>query len=311
MVFSLFIRPLALVLSLVLLLPSSLVDGSAGSNSNPILTYHAGPLLTGNINLAIIWYGNVGRSQKLAIRNFIKSLNLNSIDADVQPQVSTWWKVVESYQGAVPGSGGSSPPIRVRAYKQMSDTSYQYGKILTVDYLPQLVEQVTKGDPNLLPVILTARDITVQGLCMGKCGLHALIDGKKPCIVVGNPETECPGACAWPFHKSDMGPQGVVLQPPNGNIGADAMVVAFASALAEVVTNPFNSGFYQGRETDPVGAAMACRGIFGSGAFPGNAGKVRIDPKTGGAFNAHGNKNKKFLLPAIWDPRTSTCWTLM
>lgn len=127
--------------------------------------------------------------------------------------------------------------------------------------------------------------------------------------MVGNPETECPEACAWPFTAASA--QGVKLQPPSGNIGADAMVIHFASALAHTVTNPYNTAFYSGTEAKPNEIASACQKMFGSGAFKGYTGKVRVDPKTGGCFNAHGNKGKKFLLPALWNPETKSCWTIV
>ncbi|KAL0008405.1 hypothetical protein SO802_009907 [Lithocarpus litseifolius] len=83
--------------------------------------------------------------------------------------------------------------------------------------------------------------------------------------------------------------------------------------LASTVTNPFKTGFYQpGRRSDVlIEATTACPGIFGSGALPGYTGKVRVDPITGGGFNAHGYKGRKFMLPAIWNPKTSSCWTLL
>lgn len=128
--------------------------------------------------------------------------------------------------------------------------------------------------------------------------------------MIGNPEIECPGACGWPFHEVDAGPKGPVYKPPNQNMAADAMVVAVAGALANTVTNPQNTGFYGGIEFDPIEAATACRGIFGPGASHGNPGKVFTDPKTGVNFNAHGSNGRQFLLPALWHPGTSSCWTL-
>lgn len=128
--------------------------------------------------------------------------------------------------------------------------------------------------------------------------------------MVGEPETECPGACAWPFHASDYA-KGAILRPPNGNIGADAMVVALASGLAETVTNPLNTGFYGGIPTRPVEASCACPQMFGTGSTPGNAGKVLIDRVTGGAYNAFGARGRKFLLPGLWDPKACACWTLL
>ncbi|KAJ7978604.1 protein EXORDIUM-like [Quillaja saponaria] len=87
------------------------------------------------------------------------------------------------------------------------------------------------------------------------------------------------------------------------------MVVSFALGLAETVTNPFNDGFFTSGRHSAVAATTACPGVFGSGAFPGNAGKVRIDPKIGGACNTHGVDSMRFLLPSLWNPKTSSCWT--
>ncbi|GAV78879.1 Phi_1 domain-containing protein, partial [Cephalotus follicularis] len=303
---------LALSLAFLLLLPlSSAVDNP------PALTYHGGPLLTGNVSLGLIWYGRVGRVQKNVIRSFIKALNANN-GANLQPQVSTWWHMVESYQTA---ASMRNHGIGVKVVTQVTDVTYSAGKILTKDFFRPLIQKATNGNPKMLAVIFTARDVTVDGLCMGKCSLHGVLVNNsanhkslfvddQPYIIVGNPETECPGACAWPFHKASFGPQGLTLNPPSGNIGADAMVVAFAGGLAETVTNPFNTGFYQGA-FKPVEAASACAEMFGTTAAPGSTGKVLIDPKNGGGFNAHGLKGKKFLLPALWNPQTQSCWTLM
>ena len=103
----------------------------------------------------------------------------------------------------------------------------------------------------------------------------------------------------------------MVLQPPSGNVGVDAMIISLASGLADAMTNPYNTGFFRPGlgHTGLLGAGTVCQGMFGSGAFPGYTGKIRVDPKSGGAFNSHGIKGKKFLLPALWNPATSSCWT--
>ncbi|OMO89216.1 Phosphate-induced protein 1 [Corchorus capsularis] len=298
--------------ALFLLLPFT-PSFTYGQMPPPItMAYHGGPVVNGNLNIVMVWYGRCGRILKNTMRNFVKSLNAG---AGLEPSVLAWWRVVESYQNALPGAnlaGLPAPPITVTVVKQITDTSYKYGKILTsVDVIPQMAHDATNGDPHLLPIIVTARDVTVQGLCIGKCADHGVFDLNKPYIIVGNPETECPGACGWPFHEPDVGPKGVVLMPPNLNLAADAMVASLATALADTVASPLNSGFYEGNVVNPVGPGSVCRDHFGSGAFPGNPGKVLIDPASGGAFNAYGNKGKKFLLPAIWDPKTNACWTLI
>ncbi|KAF5749248.1 phosphate-responsive 1 family protein [Tripterygium wilfordii] len=271
------------------------------------LTYHGGPLLTGNVNLLVIWYGQFGKVQKNAIRAFIKSLNYDG-GLNLQPQVSFWWDMVESYQLAAGKKGGS---IAVKVVKTVVDANCSASKNLTADNVSSIFKKAVGKDIDVVPVLFSARDVAVQGLCMEKCSEHGLYGGKQPTIVVGNPESECPGECAWPFHKTNHGPQGMTLQPPSGNVGADAMVVAFASSLVDLVTNPFSTGFYQGQQANPIEASSACKRIFGSGAFEGYTGKLRVDPSNGGAFNTHGVEGRKFLLPAIWNPKTSSCWTLL
>ncbi|CAM8985049.1 unnamed protein product [Rhodiola kirilowii] len=287
---------------LVLLVPISILLlavpclGSAHpahQNSGP-LTYHNGPMLTRNVNLGILWYGQFGRVQKKALNSFIKSLN-------TAPQVSKWWKLVEAVAYKTPYA--RAPRINVNIVNQVTDASYSSGKVLTVDFLPNLIQKATGGKPNTLAVVFTSRQVTVVGTCTGDCSLHGILK-KQLYIVVGNPETECPQACAWPF-------SGSKIKPPSGNIGADSMVMHFAAALAHTVTNPYNTGFYSGSPARPNEISSACPRVFGSGASRSSTGKILVDPKTGGGFNAVGNKGKKFLLPALWNPRTKTCWTLV
>ncbi|PPD81523.1 hypothetical protein GOBAR_DD21556 [Gossypium barbadense] len=58
-------------------------------------------------------------------------------------------------------------------------------------------------------------------------------------------------------------------------------------------------------------ASSACPGIYGKGAYPGYAGNLLVDPTTGASYNAHGNNGRKYLLPALYDPSTSSCSTLV
>ncbi|KAE8709968.1 Tho complex subunit 7/Mft1p [Hibiscus syriacus] len=278
------------------------------------ITHHGGPILTREVNLMLIFYGDDREDgQKNLIRNFIKSLNEDrgATKEKGLPQVSTWWKMVEAYQAAVPGANAGKPPvIKVIADKQKI-TSPKYGKVLTAqEIIPNLIKDVTQGDNKVIPVIVAAKDVTVQGLCAGKCADKGIVDDNAY-IVVGNPETECPGACGWPFNEADSGPKGPILKPPNQNMPGDAMVVAFAGALVDTILSPHNTGFFGGNEFEPYGPATVCRGIFGEGASPGNPGKVLTDPKTGGNYNAVGNEGKEFLVPAIWNPKTKSCWTPM
>ncbi|KAK4772094.1 hypothetical protein SAY86_013869 [Trapa natans] len=160
-----------LFLSLLLVVPPVLAHG--GPPDPP--THHGGSVLSGNLNLALLWYGPFGRGQKRVIRSFINSLNYNA-GANLEPQVSSWWRVVESYQSfAKPGGAhGPAPPIRVKVVRQVGYRDYSIGKVLTVDFIKPLVEKAVAGAPKSLAVIFAGRGAAVQGLCMGKCAIHGV-----------------------------------------------------------------------------------------------------------------------------------------
>jgi hypothetical protein len=74
---------------------------------------------------------------------------------------------------------------------------------------------------------------------------------------------------------------------------------------------PFGDGFYQGDRGAPLEAATACAGVYGKGAYPGYAGRLLVDGATGASYNAHGARGRKYLLPALFNPDTSACSTLV
>lgn len=150
-------------------------------------------------------------------------------------------------------------------------------------------------------------------------------EDKQLYIVVGHPALGCPiERCRSPFLTAEETSLArLLLHPPHNDVDGDAMILHFAAALAATVTNPYSNGFFGGpagyltqdvklagpAAARPGEAGTACFGVFGSGSFPGYVGRTRIDPITTGEFNSHGINKDKFLLPAIWDPKESTCWT--
>jgi hypothetical protein len=57
--------------------------------------------------------------------------------------------------------------------------------------------------------------------------------------------------------------------------------------------------------------SFECPGVYGKGAYPGYAGDLLVDSTTGASYNAHGVNGRKYVLPAIFDPSTSTSSTLI
>ncbi|XP_027093908.1 protein PHOSPHATE-INDUCED 1 [Coffea arabica] len=310
------------VLMQVLLALAFLSVASAGRVLNGkeqdivLFQYHNGPLLHGKISINLIWYGQFKSSQKAIIADFITSL-ISLPQPQVQPSVAMWFKNIDKYYTAIKSKKSSS--FQLFLGHQISFQDYPLGKSLKVQQIEQLA---AKGDQmNAINVVLTSMDVAVEGFCSSKCGTHgslrsktSTVKGKSPrfaYIWVGNSETQCPGQCAWPFHQPIYGPQNPPLVAPNNDVGLDGMVINLASLLAGTITNPFGNGYYQGPADAPLEAASACTGIYGKGAYPGYAGDLLVDLTSGASYNAHGTNGRKYLLPALYDPSTSTCSTLV
>lgn len=267
-----------------------------------VLRYHNGALLKGNVTVNFIWYGKFSPIQRSILVDFIQSLNYRRAP---QPSAASWWGTTEKYKG------GSS---NLAVGRQILHEEYTLGKNLKHVHLVALAHKINAV--NSINVVLTAADVAVDGFCMSRCGTHGSTpvkgsNGKSTYIWVGNSVSQCPGQCAWPFHQPIYGPQTPPLVSPNGDVGVDGMVINLATLLAGTVTNPFSDGYFQGPAAAPLEAVSACTGVFGTGSYPGYPGQVLVDKTTGASYNAHGVNGRKYLLPAMWDPQTSACRTLV
>ncbi|GER55537.1 phosphate-responsive 1 family protein [Striga asiatica] len=291
-----------LFVSFFLLLSLSSTMAALVKEQPLVLKYHNGALLKGTVTLNLVWYGKFTPVQRSIIVDFLRSLNSAAPPA---PSVASWWKTTEKYKGAA-----GAP--RVVVGKQILDEKYSLGKSLKNSHIVYLAARGGHAG-GAVNVVLTAEDVAVAGFCMNRCGGHG--SNRSPARFayawVGNAASQCPGFCAWPFHQPMYGPQSPPLVAPSGDVGVDGMVINLATVLAGAVTNPFNSGYFQGSAAAPLEAVTACTGVFGSGAYPGYAGNVLTDEASGASYNAHGVNGRKYLLPAMWDPQTSKCATLV
>uniref|UniRef100_A0A0E0HMT3 Phi-1-like phosphate-induced protein n=1 Tax=Oryza nivara TaxID=4536 RepID=A0A0E0HMT3_ORYNI len=286
------------------------------------LTYHNGAVLSGDIPVSILWYGRFTPAQKTVVTDFVLSLAA-PLQAAPAPSVSQWWgsihrlylskAVAVGKNGGAHGGGGGgrAKNARVVLSGQVSDEGCSLGKSLKLSQLPTLAARARPGKGGVA-LVLTAQDVAVEGFCMSRCGTHGPVSRAGAAYAwVGNSATQCPGQCAWPFHQPVYGPQAAPLVPPSGDVGMDGMVINVASMVAGAVTNPFGDGFYQGERGAALEAATACTGVYGKGAYPGYAGALLVDKATGASYNAHGAHGRKYLLPALFDPDTSACSTLV
>ncbi|KAK3420064.1 hypothetical protein EUGRSUZ_G00849 [Eucalyptus grandis] len=291
--------PLSLFFFLFILLSSSISSSTAAlvQQQPLVLKYHNGALLKGNITVDLVWYGRFSPTQRSVIVDFIRSLGYAR---SPPPSAASWWRTTEKYRG------GSSNLVVGR---QALHEAYTLGKSLENRHLRALAGNFNAA-PGSITVVLTAADVAVEAFCM-RCGTHGSARPGSTFVWVGNSETQCPGQCAWPFHQPVYGPQTPPLVAPSGDVGADGMVINLATLLAGTVTNPFGSGYFQGPAEAPLEAVSACTGIYGSGAYSGYPGQLLVDKATGASYNANGLGGRKFLLPAMWDPETSACKTLV
>eukprot|EP00250_Pteridium_aquilinum_P015693 c22702_g2_i1 orf=165-1187(-) len=285
-----------------------------------LLPYRNGPVLSGQetLDIYLIYYGTFSSSQKAILEDFLHSFSAPASGNNSAHAVSTWWTTTTGYVD----SYGRSVISTVKLAGQVTDTAYSLGKTLKPIDIETLIQQhihssAFPSSTKALYTVLTAADVYVDGFCLNSCGFHAytfpsMATGDKmlPYAWVGNAATQCAGQCAWPFAKADFGPQTPPLLAPNADVGIDGMIINLATVIAGAATNPFNTGYYQGDAADPLEAVSACTGIFGKGAYPGYPGELLTHSVTGSSFNAHGVNDRRFLIPAMWNPSSLNCMPL-
>ncbi|KAF0906317.1 hypothetical protein E2562_009687 [Oryza meyeriana var. granulata] len=331
----------ARVLGWVLLLAVAVAGGEAATprqlflvTQAPVtLTNHHGQLLTGNYSINLLWYGRFTPAQRATVADFLLSLSspppsssASSPDGasggPAAPSVASWWATTARYH---PGAA------RLTLGRQVLDASLSLGRRLSETSLAALAARLSPHRGSIA-VVITAPDVLVDGFCLSHCGLHASATsaaastvaspaparaaatrgrGRFAYVWVGNAAEQCPGECAWPFHQPTYGPQAPPLVAPNADVGMDGIIINLATLLAGAVTNPYGGGYFQGPTEAPLEAVTACTGMFGAGAYPGYPGQLPVDAATGASYNAVGVAGRRFLLPAMWDPKTSQCSTLV
>lgn len=295
------------------------------------LIYHKGPLLSSDIDIHVVWYGKFSPIQRSIIGDFLQSLGEEEEEALLrnQPSVQQWWKTIDMYRENASSNMNSAVSRKNKKNtklvlgNQILDESYSLGKWLKRTHIEALVLKASVASNALLSekrifLVLTAQDVVVERFCMNSCGFHSSARTGKgrlsvsvPYAWVGNSVTQCPGQCAWPFHQPVYGPQALPLVAPNGDVGLEGMIINIATVLVGTVTNPFNTGYFQGDGAAPLEGVSACGGMYGKGAYPGYPGQLFVDETTGASFNARGLNGRMFLLPAMWDPLTKSCKTLV
>ncbi|GJP35592.1 hypothetical protein CLOM_g20090 [Closterium sp. NIES-68] len=159
--------------------------GDAGSNggasSTTPIKYQGGPVMTGSVNVYLIYYGDwpTGSGQNV-IENFIRSLSAGSKRQGdpSEPKVKRWWAINAAYYQEANG-GRANVSSKVRLAGTVYD-DYSAGKSFGDNTVWEVVSsKIGDGkafpyDPQAIYLLLTSPDVTNPGYCSEYCGWHTM-----------------------------------------------------------------------------------------------------------------------------------------
>jgi len=215
--------------------------GHGGGGSNNGIFYHGGPVMTSDVNIYYIWYGDWSGNSATTILTDLA----NNIGG------SPYFNINTTYV-----DGNNNPVTGNVWYAGATTDPYTYGTSLSDSQIASVVsDAINNGlpkDANGVYFVLTSADVTASsGFCTAYCGWHthgSLGGTDIKYSFVGNPD-RCPSACEY----QTVG--------PNGNAGADGMASIIAHELEEAATDPDLNAWYDRRGYEN---ADKCAWTFGT-----------------------------------------------
>jgi len=215
--------------------------GHGGGGSNNGIFYHGGPVMTSDVNIYYIWYGDWSGNSATTILTDLA----NNIGG------SPYYNINTTYV-----DGNNNPVTGNVWYAGATTDPYTYGTSLSDSQIASVVsDAINNGlpkDANGVYFVLTSADVTASsGFCTSYCGWHthgSLGGTDIKYSFVGNPD-RCPSACEY----QTVG--------PNGNAGADGMASIIAHELEEAATDPDLNAWYDRRGYEN---ADKCAWTFGT-----------------------------------------------
>ncbi|GJP59381.1 hypothetical protein CLOP_g17469 [Closterium sp. NIES-67] len=270
-------------------------NGGDGSSSAPI-KYLGGPVMTGSVNVYLIYYGNwpEGSGQDV-IENFVNSLGAGSDQQGdpAEPTVDRWWAINAAYYQD--GEGGRE---NVGSEVQVAGTAYDdysagtnFGENTVWEVVSSWIGdgQAFPYDPQGLYMLLTSPDVTVPGYCSEYCGWHTMDYMGSDAVIysfVGH-HGQCAEGC------------GAQSASPNEDPAIDATVSTIAHEIAEAASDPdASSGWLDDQREE-----NADKCSYGVGA-------TLTDSDSSGntyEYNLVGMNGIRFLVQQNWDWENNMC----
>ncbi|EGF78468.1 hypothetical protein BATDEDRAFT_90662 [Batrachochytrium dendrobatidis JAM81] len=262
------------------------------------ITYELGaPVITNQVDVYYIYYGNWTPSQKALVEDFTNGLG-----------ASSWWGIMTKYYYQATASSVKIPiKGSVSLSGAVADPNYTLGRSLSGSALTNIIYSYTST--GRLPLntqtgvyfVLTSSDVnvshvdTAQGdtevFCEDYCGFHNTARLQSGDVInyghTGD-ATHCPGNGCTPAMN--------LQASPNGDIGVDAAVSVIAHELAEAVSNPDPMGSRAWQDMLSAENGDKCAFVFGETSTNAN----------GASYNM-GWGQRKFLVQQNWDPEVQAC----
>ncbi|KAJ3408801.1 hypothetical protein HDV05_004750 [Chytridiales sp. JEL 0842] len=257
-------------------------------HQNPLRS-RGGKVLTGQIDIYIIWYGSFKTSQKATIIDFFNGISQTS-----------YWSAMTPKNGP---NGNVTGPVGVGA--TFEDSGYSIGKNLDSETVGGLVKNVVErgGLPKSergVYLVLSDENVKEGKFCApdGYCGYHSYntFTDSTPFLFsfVGNPNQDdtCRKSCSLEYFKDSFA--GFSSPYPNGDLGIDSMIGVAVHQLSGAASNPWNDGWMDANGWED---GDKCAWNYGS--------NVRITPS--GEFYNLLFGSRRYLTQTIWDVTRNNC----
>ena len=187
--------------------------------------FHGGSVMTGNVNIYVIWYGDWTPTsrRRTVVTQFLQHL------------ASPYWNINRTFPSATGKVVTSSPVLAGQTVDRGSVGTQQ----VTDAQIQTVVEHAVSAkalprDSHGIYLVITSASVSKVGFLTEYCGWHSYAHINRSILkyaFIGDPTGPRIGGCT---------PQ---TTSPNGDAGADSMVSTIAHELAETVTDPTFNGW--------------------------------------------------------------------